>query len=605
MAMTHSSRVANPRIPIYYGIVLSLIVGFFLLALMFEQLGTASRSLGVTIFAGPLLLYLALAACTTASDPAEFFASGRRVTAIVNGCVLGIGAIGGIGLACFAGTFMHIGIDALALTTGVIAGLVLMAVLIVPFLRKSGDYTIPGFLGRRFESNAVRILAAALAFIPAALVLGAEIKIAAMASGWLAGQSQRTMLAVISGLMALIVIAGGMRATTWSSTAKAIVALLALAVPATLVALNLTGLPLPQMSQGNVLRQVARLELARGVPAIQPDLWVFDLPAAGLEPLQRRFLQMYGSTSGLTFALSMFTVMAGIAASPILLARAGTTHSIYAARKSMAWAVLVAGFAVLTISASAVFLRFLIVDQVVGTTPDNLPAWFQTLQALGLARIDGPARVIGLSNISVLRDSTLFATAIAGTLPASLVYLSLAGILAAALIVVAGGIGTLGAILSEDVIGQDTVTANLRTARIAAALAAATGFAVASLPGDPLRLAYWAFTLTGATLFPTLVLAIWWKRMTKWGAIAGLVCGFVNAAAILAICELRQIEIGIVIAGPLCGVLAAAAAIVASQITHAPGRHVLEMVRDLRVPGGETLFDRHVRLARLKSRKTT
>jgi cation/acetate symporter len=603
MAITHSSRVANPRIAIYYGIVLSLIVGFFLLALMFEQLGAGSRNLGLTILAGPLLLYLAIAGCTIASEPAEFFASGRRVTAIVNGAVLGVASVGGIGFACFAGSFMHMGVDALALTTGVIAGLVLMAVLIVPFLRKAGDYTIPGFLGRRFESNAVRLVAAALAFIPAALMLGAEIKIAATASGWLAGQSQRTMLVVIASLMALIVIAGGVRAVTWSSAAKAIVALLALSVPATLVALALTGLPLPQMSQGNVLRQLARLELARGVPAIAPDLWVFDLPAADAEPLERRFLQMYGSTSGLTFALSMFTVMAGVAASPILLARCGTTHSIYAARKSMAWAVVVAGFAVLTISASAVFLRFLMVDQVVGQTPDNLPQWFSTLQALGLAKIEGPARVIGLSNISFLRDSTLFAMSIAAALPASLVYLSLAGILAAALIVVAGGMGTLGAIISEDVIGHD-VSSSLRGARIATVLAGATGFIVASLPGDPLRLAYWAFTLTGATLFPTLVLAIWWKRMTKWGAIAGLITGFVTAAAILAIAEFRQIEIGVVIAAPLCGVLAAALTIIISQITHAPGRHVLEMVRDLRVPGGETLYDRHVRLARLKSRKT-
>jgi cation/acetate symporter len=606
MTAVHSSRVANPRIAIYYGIVVSFLIALLMMALMLEQLGTAPRVLGHAAFGIPLALYLVIALRTIAADRSDFFASGRRVTALINGLVAGVVAVGGIGLASVTGAFVHIGADALALTVGILAGLVLLAVLIAPFLRKAGDYTIAGFLGRRFESGAVRILAAVVAFVPAALIAGAELKIAALAAGWLVDVPPLTIMILVAASAAFVAVLGGLRALTWSGAAQAIVALLALAIPATLVALALTNLPLPQMSQGNVLRQLAKLEQARGVPMVISSLWVFDLPDGGLQPLTRHYLQMYGSMSGLTFALTMLTVMAGIAASPALIARTGTTHSVFAVRKSLAWAVVTAGFIVLTLSACAIFLRFQIVDQIVGTTPENLPQWFRTLQALGIVRLEGPARIIALGNISIQRDAALVALPIAAGLPASIIYLSVAGVLAAALAAAASGIAALGAILAQDVVrGEDGAPSTLGIARGAVVVAALLGLAIAVLKGDPLQMAMWAFAMASASLFPVLVLSIWWKRMNKWGAMAGLAIGFGSAATLVAISALKQLDAGSVIAGPLCGLAAAAASIVVSQLTHPAGRHVLEMVRDLRIPGGETLYDRQVRLARLKTRKAT
>src|SRR5206468_11564980 len=133
----------------------------------------------------------------------------------------------------------------------------------------------------------------------------------------------------------------------WSSVAQAIAALLALAVPATIVALIVSNLPLPQMTHGNVLRMVTRAEIGHGVPIVLAPPLAFDLPGTGVEPLIKRFIQSFGNVGSLSFVLMSFVAAAGIAASPTLLTRSGTTPGVYEARKSLGWAVLVAGLVLL------------------------------------------------------------------------------------------------------------------------------------------------------------------------------------------------------------------------------------------------------------------
>jgi cation/acetate symporter len=122
-------------------------------------------------------------------------------------------------------------------------------------------------------------------------------------------------------------------------------------------------------------------------------------------------------------------------------------------------------------------------------------------------------------------------------------------------------------------------------------------------PADPLMLLLWALALSAGTAFPLLVLSIWWKRLNGWGALAGLAAGFgVTVLAILA-GEAAVSPVNSALAGVLGAPAAFLAAILVSRITPAPERHVLEMTRDLRMPGGETLFDREMRLLRLKQRQ--
>jgi cation/acetate symporter len=610
MAFTARSRLVNPRLGTYFGIFTAALTALVLMDMMFEQLGATDNLVRLTMFAGPIALYAVIGLGCRAREIADYFACGRRVPAFFNGLVLAITALGGAGFLAYTGSLLIVGFDAMCLSIGWCAGLVFMGVLFAPFLRKFGAYTVPTFLGRRFESGTVRVVAAGILCVPILLLLAAEARFAGYAAAWILGQSERTMAALVVACTAGIVLLGGMRSLTWSSVAKAIAALLALAVCASIVATMISNLPLPQMTHGNVLRLLTRMEIAQGVPVVLAPPLAFDLPGDGAEPLVKRFIQSFGSIGSLSFVLMSFVAAAGIAASPGLLSRVGTTPGVYEARKSLGWAVLVIGLVLLTLPAVAVYLRALIVEQVAGHPGDRLPVWFQLLQQAGIAKIEAKTQIVKLSAISFERDATLFALPLATGFPQVLVYLSLAGALAAAMAALASSLVTIAAILAEDVIhGLPNETApdaaRVSTARVALLGAAfVTAWLAIAVPADPLQLFLWSLTFGAAGSFPVLLLAIWGRRTNAWGALACLTAGFVVTALTVLLAETGAIGLPSAVAGAVGLPLALCAGIVVSRLTPAPGRNALDIVREVRVPGGETVYDREMRLLRLKSRTT-
>ncbi len=608
MAFTARTRLVNPRLGTYFGIFTAAFAGLVLMALMFEQLGATDTLVRLIMFGGPIALFAAIGISSRAHEARDYFACGRRVPAFFNGLVLGVTALGGAGFLALTGSLFIIGFDAVCLAIGWYAGLVFMGVLFAPFVRKYGAYTLPTFLGRRFESRTVRIVAAATLSVPILLLLVAEARFAAYAAAWLLGQSERLMVAVVVTCAAAIVIAGGMRSLTWSSVAKAIAALLALAVPVSIVALMVSNLPLPQMTHGNVLRLLTRAEINQGVPIVLAPPLAFDLPREGVEQLVKRFIQSFGSVGSLSFILMSFVAAAGIAASPALLSRSGTTPGVYEARKSLGWAVLVVGIVLLTLPAVAVYLRAMLLDQVVGHPGDSLPVWFQTLQQAGIARIEAKTHVVRLAGIGFERDAVLFALPIAAGFPQVVVYLALAGALAAALAALASSLVAIAGILAEDIVyglPDETApeSARIGTARVAMLGAAfvTTWLAIAA-PADPLQLFLWSLTLSASTSFPVLLLAVWVKRTNAWGALAGMITGFVVTVLMMLLSETGAIGLPSALAAVVGLPLAFAAALGATRLTPAPGRIALDIVREVRVPGGETIYDRELRLLRLKNR---
>jgi cation/acetate symporter len=608
MAFTARTRLVNPRLGTYFGIFTAAFAALVLMALMFEQLGATDVLLRLIMFGGPIALFAAIGLSSGAHEARDYFACGRRVPAFFNGLVLGVTALGGAGFLALTGSLFISGFDAMCLSIGWYAGLVFMGVLFAPFLRKFGAYTVPAFLGRRFESRTVRIVAAAILSVPILLLLTAEARLAGYAAGWLLGQSDRLMAAVAVACATAIVVAGGMRSLTWSSVAMAIAALLALAVPASTVALMVSNLPLPQMTHGNVLRLLTRAEITQGVPIVLAPPLAFDLPGAGVEQLSKRFIQSFGSVGSLAFVLMSFVVAAGIAASPVLLCRAGTTPGVYEARKSLGWAVLVTGIVLLTLPAVAVYLRALLIEQVVGHPGDALPVWFQLLQQAGIASIEAKTQVVRFGAVGFERDAALFALPIAAGFPQVVVYLALAGALAAALAALASCLMAIAAILGEDVVyGLPNETApeaaRIKTTRLAMLGAAfVTTWVAIAIPADPLQLVLWSLTLIASASFPVLLLAIWVKRTNAWGAQAGMITGFTVTVFMILLGETGAIGLPSALAGAVGLPLAFAAALAVSRVTPAPGRSALDIVREVRVPGGETLYDRELRLLRLKSR---
>jgi cation/acetate symporter len=608
MAFTSRSRLVNPRLGTYFGIFAAAFAAIVLMALMFEQLGVTDPMVRMIVFGCPVALYAALGLLSATRETQDYFACGRRVPAFFNGLALGIAALGGAGFLALTGCFFLIGFDALCLSIGWYAGLVFATLLFVPFLRKVGAYTVPTFLGRRFDSRTVRVVAAAVLSVPILLLLAAEARFAAYASAWLLGQSERLTAVLVVSCVAGIVIAGGMRSLTWSTAAQGIAALLALAVSATIVAVMVSNLPLPQMTHGNILRTLTRIETARNLPIIVAPNWGVELPGEGIEMLSKRMLQAFGNVGGIGFIVMSFVVATGIAASPGLLPRAGTAPGVYEARKSGGWAVLVVGLVLLTLPAVAVYLRSFVLEQVVNAPVDRLPVWFQLLQQAGIARIEGQGPLVGFTGVGFERDAVLFALPVAAGMPQVIVYLSLAGALAAAMAALAASMMAAAAILSEDVVHglpNEPVadSARIGTTRLALlGVAFVTVWLAVAAPADPLQLFLWALTFSASASFPIILLAIWWKRANAWGALAGMATGSGVAMFMMLLSETGAITLPSVLAAAVGLPLAFAATIGVSLMTPAPGKHVLDMLRDVRVPGGETLYDREMRLQRLKNR---
>jgi cation/acetate symporter len=299
---------------------------------------------------------------------------------------------------------------------------------------------------------------------------------------------------------------------------------------------------------------------------------------------------------------------AGIAASPSLLARINPAPGIYAARKSIGWAVLITGILLLTLPAMAVFLRALLVDQVVGQPIDRLPAWFQALQEAGIARIAGSTPTVGFSSVAFERDAALFALPIAAGLPQALVYLTLAGALAAALSGLAGAMMATATILSEDVVcglrpETPSDATRIKMTRVGLGVVAIVVAWLATVgSADPFRLFLWSLCFSASAIFPVLVLSIWWKRLNAWGAAAGMIAGAVTAAFGIVLGETGAWALPGALAGAVGLPAGVVAAMATSLATPAPRADILERVHEMRVPGGETLYDREVRIQRLKAR---
>jgi cation/acetate symporter len=304
----------------------------------------------------------------------------------------------------------------------------------------------------------------------------------------------------------------------------------------------------------------------------------------------------------------MLAIMAGVAGQPTLITRIAATPGVYATRKSVAWAICIVGIVFLTLSAVGVFLREVAMTEIAGLPAGQLPDWANRVVAREWATFDTGTAKLTLSSFAIQRDAALVVLATAKGVPTALVYTIIAGVLAAALAAAAAGLSTLGTILAEDIINgprSEFVGDRLRRTALRLAYVVLTffgGWLAIVTPGDPLELLLWSLALSGSTVFPVLLMSIWWKRCNGWGAVAGLLAGFtISVIALLG----GLAETGF--AGPMAAIIGAPAALIAvgigSLATPPPSKHVLELVRDLRIPSGDTLYDREVRQAMADRRR--
>ncbi|GFO83035.1 MAG: sodium:solute symporter [Methyloceanibacter sp.] len=614
MALQSRQRTPNPHLGSYYGIVASAFVSLTILLAMAEQLGWRDGSIARLMILMPLVLYMAIAVAARTLNVEDFFVSGRRVPQVYNAFLLAAITVGGTGLFAYTGALFFIGFDGLAIGLGWTCGLLLAAILFVPYLRRAGAYTLPAFLGQRFRSQRTRMLASGLQIAPTILLLAAEVKIAAMVLAMFLPTAYWISVLIVVVFVAATGILGGMRALTWSGSAEFIAGGLGLAIPLTVVAVVLTNLPVPQFTYGELLESLSNAETATGVTAIAPGM-LAGFP--GQEPLAavKPFLQAFGTISEAGFFTLFICFMIGTAALPTLLSRSGVTASVADQRRSTAWALLLVALFAMTAPALVVFAKVLMFGDIAIIPTQGLPAWISGLSQLQILRpsdLNG-AGTIGVSDLLVARDGIVLALPSLAALPHILTPLIAAAGLAVALAAAGSHLFTVGASLADDLYRsidpQPVVLPRLLVAwagigLIALLMAVYLFFADV----DALSYAVTAFAFAGATFFPVLLLAIWWPRCTVWGALASLATGFAVmflAMTLGGLFGIAESAAGTAGASLAAAVLAFAAGVGASLYGPPPTKADTDFYEAMRRPDGETLYDQAEARAAAAQRKKT
>ena len=287
----------------------------------------------------------------------------------------------------------------------------------------------------------------------------------------------------------------------------------------------------------------------------------------------------------------------------------GTVPTVYDARKSIGWATFFFGVMMMSLASVAVFMRDQLMELSTSGQTVETAYWLRRLVELGWVQVPNNVAPIPFTSILVERDAVLFALPVSRGMPAVMLHLTLAGAIAAALAGATASVSALANIMAEDVINglswePPPNAPRLLVARIALAGVTVFGALVALVtPADPLSLLIWALVISASASFPVLVLSVWWKRLNDWGAMVGMATGFGMCVLMILACEAGIVGISSALSAVVALPAGFAAAMIATRMAPHPNRDVLEITHDLRIPGGETIFDREMRLMRLRQRQ--
>lgn len=599
-----------PRPGSGFAVFASAFASLVLVLIICEQLGLQRQWIGLLIVIVPALSYLAIGLASRASNADDFFIAGQGAPAFYGGLALAGGAIGATGLVGATGALFYLGFDGLVLVLGWCAGLALAGLLFAPYLRKAGAYSLPGYLDLRLRSRALRVVAAVALFPPCLMLLAAELKLGAGVAAPFLGLPPATV-AIAGAVLALAaVIGGGMRSLTWTQSAQVIVVLMGVLGPLIVISIALTNLPLPQLTYGGLLKELLPIEGTHGITPGLPRPLGQALPGQQLEPLAKPFLAPFGAISPGDFVMLALSLMLGLAAAPGQAARFSAAPSAAAVRRSVNWAVLLAGVMALTLPAYAAFARSVVVKDLLGAAAAETPNWARVLEHYNFIRISGDQMdaAFGGPTIAFGRDSILLLLPVVTGLPFVLWGVAGAAAIAAALAAASAQIMAAGAAFGNDLYDPlaragAVPPGRLLASRLGMVLAAGGALWLTwSQPFDPLRLMIWALSLSAGSFFAVLTLSIWWKRLTAWGALAGVLAGFFTTAGyILGGEEAMAAVLGVTtLTAAVVGTPASfIAAIAVSLVTPRCDACIDELVDEMRLPGGETL---HARLTRLAAR---
>ena len=647
-----------------------------------EREGFPRFWLGYLFLFTSIVVYAGIGLISRTSDITEYYVAGRRVPALFNGMATAADWISTATFIGLAGGLYLQGFDGLAYIMGWTGGYCLVALLIAPYLRKYGGYTVPDYLAARFgkngSGNAVRLLAVVATLLVSFTYIVAQIYGVGLITSRFTGID--FSVGIFLGLASILVCSflGGMLAITWTQIAQYLIIIVAFTIPVAWLSAKQTGVPLPQIAYGSAIAKLTayeyiladdsseqqvrdlyrkRAERYEKKIALLPQSWdegrtearkhlqdlqtsnaslkdikaasrllaeypkspaeakrrwqqEIDMDIARAQPLQSHTQPFQGTDRQSSdikrnnFIALMFCLMLGTAALPHLLMRSCTTSSVQETRTSVFWALFFVMLLYTALPAMAVLVKFEIYTNLVGLDYANLPDWVTYWANIDKSKpmisiidinMDG---LIQLAEITIDGDMIALATPEIAGLPYVISALIAAGALAAALSTADGLLLVISSALAHDTYfkmvnpeasSQRQVTISKLLLLVVALLAT---YAASFRPGDILSLVSAAFSLAASTLFPALVLGVFWKRANQEGAVVGMLTGFFvcliylvqTSPSLGGDIEHQWFHIAPVSAG-IFGVPAAfLAMIIVSLLTEPPGAEEIAMLENLRKP---------------------
>ena len=529
-----------------YGTYTGGFIAFIILLAILEQVGVPNKVLGYLFVFFTLAVYAIIGVMTRTAQVSEYYVAGRRVPAFYNGMATGADWMSAASFVGMAGTLFLLGYDGLAWVLGWTGGFVLVSILVGPYLRKFGAYTVPDFMAFRFGGNFARGLAVVVLVCCSFTYVTAQIYGTGLIASRFLGMSFE--LAVFAGLVGILLCAmlGGMRAVTWTQIAQYVVLIIAYLTPIVILSTKKFGIPLPELTYGAAIAEITAREGQMLQTGLATLCTATSCAAGALKPHIEPFINY----SPLNFFGIIFCMMVGTASLPHILMRYFTTPSVREARQSVAWSLLFIFLLYFSAPAYAAFSKLEVYTNIIGRDLASVRPWMFTWGELGLIQICGKNAasidaivaackaiaghpgIVRLQDFVINTDVIVLSTPEIAGLPYVISGLVAAGGLAAALSTADGLLLAIANALSHDVYYKmlDPNAPTLRRLTVARILllvvAVCSAALAATKPGDILAMVGWAFSLAMAGNFPVIVMGIWWKRATTAGAISGMIAGF-------------------------------------------------------------------------------
>ncbi|MGQ2969799.1 MAG: sodium:solute symporter family protein [Allorhizobium sp.] len=577
-------------------------------------------TLNLIIVGASFALYIGIAIWARAGTTAEFYAANRGVNPVMNGMATAADWMSAASFISMAGLIATVGYGNSTYLMGWTGGYVLLALLLAPYLRKFGKYTVPQFIGDRFYSQGARLTAVVCLIIISVTYVIGQMTGAGVAFSRFLEVEVSTGLWIAAAVVFVYAVLGGMKGITYTQVAQYIVLIIAYTIPAVFISLQLTGNPIPWFGLFGTHTESA-LPLLQKLDQVVTDLGFNAYTAQG---------------SMLNMTLFTLSLMIGTAGLPHVIIRFFTVPKVADARWSAGWALIFIALLYLTAPAVGAMARLNIIDTIYpggsqqeAVLYDERPDWMRNWEVTGLLTFEdknGDGRIQYYNDksegftatatergwtgneLTINNDILVLANPEIAQLPGWVIGLIAAGGLAAALSTAAGLLLAISSAISHDLI-KDFLKPDIseKGELMAARIAMAGAILVATLlginpPGFAAQTVALAFGLAAATIFPALMMGIFSKRINSVGATLGMIVGLVVTCLYLFtylgwffIAGTNMLEnvpanyiFGIppTAFGPIGALLNFATAYIVSMMTQAPPKHVQDLVESIRVPRG-------------------